>query len=504
MVTVESAGAVISLRELRKSFGGVHAVSGVSFEVMPGEVVALAGENGAGKSTIKNMIGGTVSPDGGEILVAGEPAVHSVAGRSGQGIATIHQEIRLFPDLTVAENIMMGRLGLGSHWRFSPAGVLAAAQAYLDRVGATFPADRLVAELSTGEAQLVEIAKALVSEPRMIVFDEPTSSLAMSDREQVFKVVRSLRDQGVGILYISHFLDEVFSLSDRIVVMRDGNLIGTYPTRDLTRHELEALMVGRELAGGYPTVDPPATQVALRVGDLGDGERVSGVSFDVRQGEVFGLAGLMGAGRTEVARAIFGLSDRTGRVEVNGRPLRARDPRAAIAAGLAFVTEDRREEGLFLERPIIESLSVVGLSAFLRGGPLGLVDRRAERRAAAGQADQLRLSAKGGLRALAGSLSGGNQQKVVLGKWLLTEPRVLILDEPTRGIDVGAKAEIYRILTELARAGLAVVFISSEMEELIGMSHRIGVMHEGQLQGVLERDDCTPASIIRLATGGTK
>jgi len=499
---VVTATAALSLRRLTKSFGGISAVREVSFDIAPGEVVALAGENGAGKSTIKNMIGGSLKPDTGELLVGGEAAEPGVAGRMGQGVVTIHQEISLFPHLTVGENVMMNRLGLGSRWGFSRAKVFEAARPFLDRVGAQFAPDRLVGDLATGESQLVEIAKALISEPCVLVFDEPTASLTMAERERVFAVVRSLREDGVAVLYISHFLNEIFALSDRVVVMRDGGLVGSYPTHELDRTGLESLMVGRELAQGFPATSQPRESVALSLSNVADPNKVRNITFTVRHGEIFGLAGLLGAGRTELARAVFGLSTRTGEVEVEGERLRPHDPRSAIRAGIAFVTEDRREEGLFLDRPIIESLSIVQIDRTTRGGPLALIDRKAERAAAAIQAEQLHLDARGGLSAPGRSLSGGNQQKVAFGKWLQMGPRVLILDEPTRGIDVGAKAEIYRLLVALAADGMAIVLISSEMEELIGLSHRIGVMHDGRLQGVLGRTSFDPTAIIRLATGG--
>jgi ABC-type sugar transport system ATPase subunit len=296
-------------------------------------------------------------------------------------------------------------------------------------------------------------------------------------------------------------LDEIFRISDRVVVMRDGAVVGDRLTSELSRSSLEELMVGRELAQGYPALSAPGDTVALSVQSLTD-EFVHDINIDVREGEIFGLAGLMGAGRTEAARAIFGLSHASGVVRVRDADVRRNDPRAAIKAGIAFVTEDRRDEGIFLERPIRETLTVVALDRLLKVPFLGLIGQKAEREAAAKYAAALHVAARAGLEAPGGSLSGGNQQKVVLSKWLSTKPRVLILDEPTRGIDVGAKAEIYRILTQLAAEGMAILLISSEMEEVLGMSHRIGVMNGGRLIGVLDRQDASQAKLIRLATGG--
>jgi rhamnose transport system ATP-binding protein len=442
----------LELVGVTKRFGPVAAVREVSFAVAPGEVVALAGENGAGKSTLKNLIGGLMRPDEGEIRVSGAPRGAGVAGVRAQGVSTVHQEISLFPHLSVAENLMINHLDRYSAVNLRPGRIQADAAVFLERVGAGFTADRIVSTLSTGQRQLVEIAKALVDTPRVLVLDEPTSSL---------------------------------------------NLAGDVPTSDLTRTELEELMVGRELAAGYPELAEPGSEIALAVSGLGDGEAIRDVSFEIRAGEVFGLAGLMGSGRTEVARAVFGLARRTGTVTVRGHEI-ADGPRHSISAGIAFVTEDRRDEGIYLARPIRETLSSVVLPQRLRA--LGLVDRKAERASAARRADEMQVSARGGLEAPGGSLSGGNQQKVVIAKWLAASPQLLILDEPTRGIDVGAKAEIYRVLVQLAAAGVAILLISSEMEEVLGLSHRVGVMAHGRLAGVLDRSEASQARVIRLAT----
>jgi ABC-type sugar transport system ATPase subunit len=360
-----------------------------------------------------------------------------------------------------------------------------------------------VSSLATGQTQLVEIAKALAAEPRLLVLDEPTTSLAENERQHVFELVDALCEDGVAILYVSHFLDEIFLLSDRIIVLRDGSVVADREAASLDRNSLEELMVGRELAAGYPKAPEPRAEIALSVQGVSDGGLVTDVSFDVRRGEIFGLAGLMGAGRTEIARSIFGLSGTIGDVAVDGVPVRRGDPRAAIAAGIAFVTEDRRDEGIFLTRPIRETLSAATLRDVARGGFLRVVDRSKERTTTTREASALSVASRGGLEANGGSLSGGNQQKVVIGKWLLADPKVLILDEPTRGIDVGAKAEIYKLLTQLAAEGLTILMISSELEELLGLCHRIGVVSTGSLVGVLTSDEADPKKIIRLATGGS-
>lgn len=495
MVSLEP---IVSVRNVTKHFGGVAAVSDVSFALRGGEVVALAGENGAGKSTVKNIIGGILRPETGRVEYAGG------ADAKSAGVSTIHQETSLFPDLTVAENIMIGRLRSGRSGMVRPARLRRVATPLLERVGAEFTARAVVRDLSAGQRQLVEIAKALAAEPRAIVFDEPTASLNLSERALIMQVVEQLRLDGVAVLYISHYLEEIARLSQRVVVMRDGRVVADQATSELDRPRLEALMVGRELAQGYPEMPPPRPRVALRVDGLGDGSRVSAVSFEIAEGEVFGLAGLMGSGRTEVARAIFGLAGRTGRIELGGARLRRGSVRACIDAGMAFVTEDRRGEGLFLDRPIRESLSVTDLPGLSRVRPLSWLDHAAERRRVRTLSESVHLVARSGPDAHGGSLSGGNQQKVALGKWLVHRPRLIILDEPTRGIDVGAKAEIYRLLGELTGAGTSILLISSEMEEVLGLSHRVGVMHDGRLAGVLDRAEATQEAVIRLATGGTR
>ncbi|MEV5752797.1 sugar ABC transporter ATP-binding protein [Actinoallomurus sp. NPDC052308] len=498
-----SPAPAIAVGNVSKSFGGVAAVKDVSFTVSSGEVVALAGENGAGKSTIKNIIGGTLRPDSGHVDLGGAIATADVKGVRHSGVATVHQETSLFPDLTVAENILIGHLGSRA-MMVRPGRLRRTAAPILQRVGAGFGPEAIVRDLSAGQRQLVEIAKALAAEPRAIVFDEPTASLNLAERELIMRIVDQLRGDGVAVLYITHYLEEITRLSQRVVVMRDGRVVADRPTSELDRATLESLMVGRELAQGYPALPQPRPEITLSVRGLSDDARVSDISFDVARGEIFGLAGLMGSGRTEVARAVFGLAGRTGRIELDGRRLRRGDVRASIGAGIAFVTEDRRHEGLFLERPIRESLSIVDLDSVCRSRLIGRLDNRAERRLTEELADKVRLVARGGLNAGGGSLSGGNQQKVVLGKWLSRQPRLIILDEPTRGIDVGAKAEIYRLLVDLAEAGSSILLISSEMEEVLGLSHRVGVMHDGRLAGVLDRSQATQEAVIRLATGGAR
>jgi rhamnose transport system ATP-binding protein len=493
----------VAVDRVTKRFGGITAVSDVSFTMAPGEVVALVGENGAGKSTIKNLLAGIVKPDSGSIVVNGVEIAGDARHARHVGVATIHQELSLFPTMNVAENVLMASLAGRSRGIVRSSTLYARVRPLLERVGADFSPAAKLDTLAPGQRQLVEIAKALALEPSVIVFDEPTASLDEGHRERIYAIVRQLASDGAAVLYVSHHMHEIFELSDRLVVLRDGKLVATSTTALLTRNELESLMVGRELSGDMPRAAEPGRDVVLRVSNLDDGRRISGVSFDIRRGEIFGLAGLMGAGRTEVARAIFGVNRASGSIEVDGRAIHRMTPKRAIAAGMAFVTEDRRGEGLFIDRSIRENLSVVGLQD-VRVRGVGWIRRRAEATTAKNAGARLQLTARSGLEAPARSLSGGNQQKVVLGKWLWRHRRLLIMDEPTRGIDVGAKAEIHRLLVDFAEQGIAVLLISSELPEVLGLAHRIGVMHSGRLVDILDRRDATPEKVIRLAAGGAE
>lgn len=499
-VGVEPAVAV---DRVTKRFGGITALNDVSFTLAPGEVVALVGENGAGKSTIKNLLAGIVKADSGSIVVNGAEISGDARHARHVGVATIHQELSLFPTMSVAENILMASLGARSHGIVRSSTLNARVRPLLERVGADFSPAAKVDALAPGQRQLVEIAKALALDPSVIVFDEPTASLDQEHRERIYAIVRQLAGAGVAALYVSHHMSEIFELSDRLIVLRDGNMVASRPTAKLTRNELESLMVGRELSGVMPRAAEPGGDVVLRVTNLDDGRRITGVSFDIRRGEIFGLAGLMGAGRTEVARAIFGVTRASGSIEIDGRAIGRMTPKRAIEAGMAFVTEDRRGEGLFIDRSIRENLSVVGLDD-VRVRGVGWIRRRAESSTAKDAGKLLHLTARSGLEAPARSLSGGNQQKVVLGKWLWRSRRLLIMDEPTRGIDVAAKAEIHRLLVDFAEQGIAVLLISSELPEVLGLAHRIGVMHAGRLVGILDHGEATPEKVIRLAAGGAR
>ena len=485
---------------IAKSFAGVRALRGVSFDLAPGEVHALVGENGAGKSTLIRIFTGAEQPDAGTLRVAGSASgrLDPSAARA-LGIAAIYQQPSLFPDLSVAENVALA-LDRTTSWRpIDWAGRRARAAELLSRVGGSIDPRRLVESLSMPEQQLVEIAKAIGADARILIMDEPTASLTGREVDRLLAVIRRLRADGTGIVYISHRLEEVFALADRITVLRDGQTVGSFRAEEVTPGEVITLMVGRELTAVFPKRDVPLGDVAIEL--RGVSSRAAGVrhvSFAVRQGEIFGLAGLVGSGRTQLAETLFGLTPADGgEIVVGGAPVRIASPRDAIAAGIAYVPEDRRRHGVVLQMDVASNASVASLRQFSRRG---LIDRRAERRSARRFVERLRIRTPS-VRAAVGTLSGGNQQKVALARWLCTSPSVLVLDEPTQGIDVGAKAQIHTLMQDLAAEGLAVLMISSELPEILGMSDRIGVMHGGTVRAVLPRDQATPDALLALALG---
>ncbi|HEX4812754.1 MAG TPA: sugar ABC transporter ATP-binding protein [Nonomuraea sp.] len=489
---------VLSLSQVSKAFGAVRAVREVSLDLYAGEAHALAGENGAGKSTIVKLLSGVHRPDSGRILLDGEPVEFAgPADAQRAGVAVIYQEPTLFPDLSVAENIFMGRQPR-ARFGIDRRAMRAAAADLFGRLGVHLDPDRPARGLSIADQQLVEIAKALSRRARVLVMDEPTAALSGREVARLFGVAEALREQGCALLFISHRLEEIFELCRRVTTLRDGALVAGDLTADLTPDDLVRRMVGREPAALFPKQDTAAGQVALSVRRLTREGVFTDVSFDVRRGEIVALAGLVGAGRSEVARAVFGI-DRwdAGSVEVDGRRLRPGSPTAAMAAGLALVPEDRRQQGLVMDLSIERNVGLAGLAS-LRRGPL--VSRPAERARARDWAVRLRLKFAR-LADPVNVLSGGNQQKVVLAKWLSREPSVLIVDEPTRGIDVGTKAEVHRLLSELAGSGVAVLMISSELPEVLGMADRVLVMREGRLVAELDRATATEETVMAAATG---
>jgi len=495
-----SVTSLLDARHITKSFAGLRALKGVSFELHEGEVHALVGENGAGKSTFIRIITGAEQPDAGTIAV-GETVVPHLDPHVSRdlGIAAIYQQPSLFPHLTVAENVAMS-LERGTLWRrIDRDGRRRRASELLERIGASIDPDARVAALTMPEQQVVEIAKALGADARIVIMDEPTASLSEREVERLFAVIARLRKHGVGIIYISHRLDEIAAIADRVTVLRDGETITTRAASEVSRADLIRLMVGRELDAVFPKRDVAAGDVALDVRGLSNRRTgVHDVSFSVRRGEILGLAGLVGSGRTQLAETIFGLTPAdTGEIVIGGRHVSIQSPSDAIRLGVGYVPEDRRQHGVVLEMSIAANASLANLAAVSRGG---LIDRDAEEGVARRYADRFRIKAPS-VGADVGSLSGGNQQKVALARWLATRPAVLILDEPTQGVDVGSKAEIHALMQELASEGMAIVMISSELPEILGMSDRIAVMQAGTIRRVFARGEADAPKILAVALG---
>ena len=496
----EPAGAappLLHMQGISKSFPGVRALEGVDLRLGRGEVLALVGENGAGKSTLMKVLGGAYPPDAGRIVIDGRPhTFHHPADAQRAGIAVIYQEFNLVPSLTARENIFLGRerTRLGFIGRASET---AAAQRLFQRIGIDVPADLPVDQLSVAQQQAVEIAKALSLSAGILVMDEPSAVLSDRDIGKLFDIMRELKAQGIGVVYISHRLEEVFHIADRVMILRDGRHVATGPVGEFSREQLIERMVGRPLEQEFPPRDTQPGPVRLRVCHLRRGRRVRDVSFTVRRGEVLALTGLVGAGRTETARLIFG-ADRpdAGAVELDGRRLAIRSPRHAIERGICLLTEDRKAHGLILRHSVRDNFALPNLPLLAR---LGWVDRRRETAALQQYIDALRIKLSDP-DLPAANLSGGNQQKVVLAKWLHRNCEVVIFDEPTRGIDVGAKFEIYQLINQLAGQGKAVIMISSELPEVLGMADRILVMHAGRISGeIADPAHATQEQILALA-----
>jgi rhamnose transport system ATP-binding protein len=497
-VTVTTA-PVAELRGVAKSFGGVQALRGVDFALAPGEVHALVGENGAGKSTLVRILGGVHQPDAGSVAIGGEAVhLHGPADAKARGLAVIHQEPALFPDLDVAENVFMGRQPLDRSHGIAWKRMYGEVRKLLGTLGVALDPRTPVQGLSVADQQLVEIAKALSMDARVVVMDEPTAALSARETEELFRIIRDLRERGVAVLFISHRLEEVFALSDTVTVLRDGGHVITATAAELDTAALIRHMVGRELGELFPKEEAEIGLPVLEVRGLTREGVFRDVSFALRRGEILGLAGLVGAGRTEVARAIFGI-DRldAGEILIRGERVAIGSPRAAVRAGLAFVPEDRQHQGLVLDMAIEHNATLPFLRRLTR---FGLLVRKRERAVAKEYAQRLQVKAAS-LGLPARSLSGGNQQKVVLAKWLATDPAVLILDEPTRGIDIGTKAEVHRIVSHLAAEGLAILLISSELPEVLAMADRVLVMHEGRVTGEFARDAASQETIMHAATG---
>jgi ribose transport system ATP-binding protein len=497
---------LLEVHEIRKHFPGVQALAGVSLNVEAAEILAIVGENGAGKSTLMKILAGIHVPDGGALLMDGRPVpADGVAGAMRRGIVLIHQELNLAENLSVAANLFLGRERVRGGWLgwLNQSAMNDEARSLLRRVGLDVPPSRRVGDLPPGQRQLVEIARALSLSARLIIMDEPTSSLTQIETERLFEVIADLQRHGVAVVYISHRLGEVRRVAGRVVVLRDGRNAGALRRDEITHDAMVRLMVGRDLKQFYPrrhavSASAPVRLAVRDVTFLGGPARP--ISFEIRGGEIAGMAGLVGAGRTELAEALFGIRRVSGgQVLLDGAPVVIRHPQQAIAAGLLLVPEDRRHHGLVLADSVQCNLTLPNLDQLTR---LGWIVGRRETRMGRDLIERLHVKTASPAKSV-GLLSGGNQQKVVLGKWLARRPRVLIFDEPTRGVDVGARSEIYALMDQLAGEGVAILMISSDLEEILGMSDRVLVLHEGRLAGELSRADLSEEAVMQLATGGS-
>jgi rhamnose transport system ATP-binding protein len=487
------------LENATKTFGAVVALADGSITLYPGEAHALVGENGAGKSTLVKILGGVHRPDSGTLQIDGERVDFSgPAAAQAAGVSIIYQEPSLFPDLTVAENIFMGRQPLGTGRRIDRRTMARRAAEIFTNLGVQLDPSRVARGLSVADQQLVEIAKALSLDAKVLVMDEPTAALTTTEVLRLFEVIETLRARGAAVLFISHRLEEVYACCQRVTIMRDGRFVRAEPVEEISIDDIIRSMVGRDLDALFPKSETTPGDVVLEVEGLSRAGVFSDISFNVRAGEIVALAGLVGAGRSEVARAVFGIDRRdAGTIRVAGRALPNHNPRAAMGAGVALVPEDRRQQGLVMDLGIERNVALASLSRLRR---LGLIFSASERNLASTWAGRLQVK-YGRLRDAVSTLSGGNQQKVVLGKWLARSPRLLIIDEPTRGIDVGTKAEVHRILDGLVAEGLAVLMISSELPEVLGMADRVVVLREGRITAELSRAEADEHSIMRAATG---
>jgi ribose transport system ATP-binding protein len=493
--------SLLRMESISKAFPGVQALQAVDFEAHRGQIHALVGENGAGKSTLMNVLTGALTADSGQIVWRDQPVqILNPSDAQQLGISMIHQELSLIPYLTVGQNVFLGR----EPKRALPGLIdwptlYRETAALLARLKLEVDPRATVDELSIAQQQMVEVAKALSFNADLIAMDEPTSSLTDVETEILFKVMHGLRQEGVAIIFISHRLEEVFRISDRVTVLRDGRHIATAPTEELSHARVVELMVGRELGEMYPGGQADARDVILEAEALGDGQQLKEVSFQLRGGEILGLAGLIGAGRTALAETLFGLRKAaTGQIRLAGQPVKIHAPRQAIGHGLGFVPEDRKLQGLFLDMALRENVIMSAMRLVTR---LGFVNRAQANRVAGEFVGRLDIRTPS-LRQRVRNLSGGNQQKVIIARWLTLHPQVLILDEPTRGVDVGAKAEIHSLMRQLADEGMAVLMISSELPEILGISDRIMVMHEGRVTANLSREEATQDKIMHAATGG--
>lgn len=493
---------ILELQDIRKGFFGVEVLHGVNLQFKAGEVYGLVGENGAGKSTLMNIIGGVFSADGGKMLLNGnEYLPQTPRDAKSARIAFIHQELNLFSNLTVAENLFIDELPktragiVDYHYMRTQAGKR------LKELGLEISPRAMVSDLPMGVRQTVEIAKALLMDARIILFDEPTTSLSQKEKEYLFDTIRSLRERGVAIVYISHILEDVFELCDEVAVLRDGAIIGKRIKSELDKDDIVSMMVGRKLENAYPSINKNIGEVMFTVRNIVSPPIVRDCSFELRHGEILGIFGLMGAGRTELVRALFGLDPiKGGEIFMNGKKIRKPDPKTCIEEGMAFISEDRRGDGLLMPKPVEDNLILVKLDDIV--GRLGKISKKKVDELTDAAIEELHIKVSDKHLQLATNLSGGNQQKVVVGKWLMKTPKMLIMDEPTRGVDVGAKYEIYSLILELAKNGSGILCISSEMEELIGICDRILIMSNGRFTGEVEKHEFDQKRIMQYALRG--
>lgn len=489
----------INMKDISKSFGSNHVLEKIDLTLESGQVHALMGENGAGKSTLMNILTGLFPASSGTIVIDGVERTFSNPQEAEEfGISFIHQEMNTWPDMTVLENLFLGREIKNSFGLLQEKKMREKAQEAFNRLGVMIPLDVAIGTLSVGQQQMIEIAKSLLNQLSILIMDEPTAALTDRETEHLFQIINSLKKEGVGIVYISHRMEEIFKITDLITVMRDGIVVDTKETILTDPDELVKKMVGRELEDYYPEKKSEIGEVAFEVENL-SGTAFSNVSFKIRKGEILGFSGLMGAGRTEVMRAIFGIDSKTsGIIKIDGKAVTITNPYQAIQHGVGFLTEDRKDEGLVLDFSIKDNMTLPSTKDFSKHG---IFDEKTSRIFVQKLID--RLAIKSGTPELeVGNLSGGNQQKVVLAKWIGIAPKVLIFDEPTRGVDVGAKREIYQLMNELADRGVPIIMVSSDLPEVLGVSDRILVMHEGKINGELSRDEASQEKVMQLATGG--
>lgn len=491
----------IEMKGICKSFGTNQVLTDAGFLLKDGEIHALMGENGAGKSTLMKILTGVYTRDSGEVLVDGQPVCYTSPQEAEKaGIVFIYQELNVLFDLTVEENLFMGKEIHNKLGVCNKKAMRAKAKEMMEKLGVHIPVDAVMSDLSVGQQQMVEICKALMVDAKVLIMDEPTAALTESETKALFEVIESLRQKGVSIVYISHRMEEIFKLCDRITILRDGQYVGTRNISDTSMEEIVQMMIGREIGERFPKRNVKIGEEVLRVEGLTHQKLFRNVNFSVRAGEVLGVSGLMGAGRTEIMKAIFGdLPIVSGKIYIDGKEVRIKKPQDAIAAGIGFITEDRKTEGLLLEKSVAENIEIANLKKVSKRS---VMSKKKSAELVRKGIDDFKIRCFGSNHQCC-NLSGGNQQKVVLAKWVYTDPKILILDEPTRGVDIGAKKEIYTIINELAAKGVAVIMVSSELPEVLGMSDRIMVVHEGDITGILNGSEADQEKVMTLATGGS-